>query len=165
MTRKSAENVSKLFDDIYRTESQRVLATLIRLLGGFKLAEDAMHEAFSAALDQWQNCGVPANPRAWLNSVGCSIPDSEILSYGCPLSLNPWSQKVLLQRKSKEFGITRVTSDRIDIENHLKGAGSTGRFREAGDWNGIVAHHVCTSDVKQIDGELLKRPKHAYEKS
>lgn len=57
-------------DDIYRRESRRVLATLIRLLGDFDLAEEALHEAFVAAVDQWRRDGVPANPRAWLVSAG-----------------------------------------------------------------------------------------------
>lgn len=57
-------------DSLYRRESRRVLATLIRLLGDFELAEEAMHEAFAAALQQWPNEGVPANPRAWLVSTG-----------------------------------------------------------------------------------------------
>jgi RNA polymerase sigma-70 factor (ECF subfamily) len=60
----------QLVDDIYREESRRVFATLIRLLGDFDLAEDAMHDAFAAALRQWQSEGVPANPRAWLVSTG-----------------------------------------------------------------------------------------------
>ncbi|HEY8258674.1 MAG TPA: RNA polymerase sigma factor [Gemmatimonadales bacterium] len=55
---------------IYRTDSRRVLATLIRLLGDFDLAEEAMHEAFAAAVERWQRDGVPANPRAWLVSAG-----------------------------------------------------------------------------------------------
>jgi RNA polymerase sigma-70 factor (ECF subfamily) len=55
---------------IYRTESRAVLATLIRLLGSFDLAEEALHEAFRAALEQWPSDGVPANPRAWLVSAG-----------------------------------------------------------------------------------------------
>ena len=55
---------------IYRDESRRVLATLIRLLGDFELAEEALSEAFAAALNQWQRDGVPANPRAWLVSAG-----------------------------------------------------------------------------------------------
>jgi RNA polymerase sigma-70 factor (ECF subfamily) len=55
---------------IYRTESRRVLATLIRLLGDFDVAEEALHEAFRAALEQWPRDGVPANPRAWLVSTG-----------------------------------------------------------------------------------------------
>jgi RNA polymerase sigma-70 factor (ECF subfamily) len=57
-------------DFVYRTESRRVLATLIRLLGDFDLAEEGLHEAFRAALEQWPRDGVPANPRAWLVSAG-----------------------------------------------------------------------------------------------
>lgn len=57
-------------DAVYRTESRRVFATLIRLLGDFDLAEEALHEAFRAALEQWPRDGVPANPRAWLVSAG-----------------------------------------------------------------------------------------------
>jgi RNA polymerase sigma-70 factor (ECF subfamily) len=55
---------------VYRTESRRVFATLIRLLGDFDLAEEALHDAFRAALEQWPRDGVPANPRAWLVSAG-----------------------------------------------------------------------------------------------
>ncbi|GGO73510.1 RNA polymerase sigma factor [Bowmanella pacifica] len=55
---------------IYQHESRRVLATLIRLLGDFELAEEALQEAFSAALKQWPNDGIPDNPRAWLVSAG-----------------------------------------------------------------------------------------------
>ena len=57
-------------DAVYRSESRRIFATLIRLLGDFDLAEDALHDAFSAALEQWPKEGVPANPRAWLVSAG-----------------------------------------------------------------------------------------------
>jgi RNA polymerase sigma-70 factor (ECF subfamily) len=57
-------------DTVYRTESRRVLATLIRLLGDFDLAEEALHDAFIAAVEQWPAEGVPANPRAWLVSTG-----------------------------------------------------------------------------------------------
>ena len=58
------------FDALYRTESRRVFATLVRLLGDFDLAEEALAEAFRAALEQWPREGVPANPRAWLVSAG-----------------------------------------------------------------------------------------------
>ena len=57
-------------DAVYRTESRRVLATLIRLLGDFDLAEEALHDAFAAAVERWPRDGVPANPRAWLVSTG-----------------------------------------------------------------------------------------------
>lgn len=60
---------SKL-EEIYRTDSRRVFATLIRLLGDFDLAEEALHDAFRAALEQWPEQGMPTNPRAWLVSTG-----------------------------------------------------------------------------------------------
>lgn len=57
-------------DAVYRAESRRVFATLVRLLGDFDAAEEALHEAFRAALEQWPREGIPANPRAWLVSAG-----------------------------------------------------------------------------------------------
>jgi RNA polymerase sigma-70 factor (ECF subfamily) len=57
-------------DDLYRSESRRVFASLVRLLNDFDLADDAMHEAYAAALEIWQRDGVPPNPRAWLISTG-----------------------------------------------------------------------------------------------
>lgn len=63
-------DVQSLVATIYQTESRRVLATLIRLLGDFELAEEALHDAFAAAVQQWPRDGVPANPRAWLVSTG-----------------------------------------------------------------------------------------------
>jgi RNA polymerase sigma-70 factor (ECF subfamily) len=66
-----AQAVKKVFlDEIYRAESRRVLATLIRMLGDFDLAEEALQEAFAVALDQWPREGIPPNPRAWLVSTG-----------------------------------------------------------------------------------------------
>lgn len=66
----SAKNIPESLDILYRTESRHILATLIRLLGDFDLAEEALHEAFRAALEQWPADGVPAKPRAWLISTG-----------------------------------------------------------------------------------------------
>ena len=65
-----ADRVRAQVDAIYRSESRRIFATLIRLLGDFDLAEDAMQEAFRAAMEQWPRQGVPANPRPWLVSTG-----------------------------------------------------------------------------------------------
>lgn len=62
--------VTELIERLYREESRRVLATLIRLLGDFDLAEEALHEAFRSAVEQWPQGGVPDNPRAWLVSAG-----------------------------------------------------------------------------------------------
>jgi RNA polymerase sigma-70 factor (ECF subfamily) len=55
---------------VYRSESQRVFASLVRMLGDFDLAEEALHDAFSAASEQWPRQGTPANARAWLTAVG-----------------------------------------------------------------------------------------------
>jgi RNA polymerase sigma-70 factor (ECF subfamily) len=66
----SAARVRAGIEDLYRSESRRVLATLIRLVGDFDRAEEALHDAFAAALDQWPADGVPAQPRAWLVSTG-----------------------------------------------------------------------------------------------
>ena len=62
--------VRETVDAVYRSESRRILATLIRLLGDFDTAEEAPHDAFTAAILQWPRDGVPANPRAWLISAG-----------------------------------------------------------------------------------------------
>ena len=70
MIEKTAQNWGEIIDAVYRTESRRVLATLIRLLGDFDIAEEALHDAFRAALEQWPRDGVPDNPRAWLVSAG-----------------------------------------------------------------------------------------------
>jgi len=66
----STQPIYELVDAIYRSESRRVFATLIRLLGDFDLAEEAVQTAFAAALEQWPREGVPVNPRAWLVSTG-----------------------------------------------------------------------------------------------
>src|ERR1700731_1490046 len=70
MTDVADTRVRQQIEALYRSDSRRVLATLIRLLGGFDAAEEAMHDAFTAALDSWPNDGVPQNPRAWLISTG-----------------------------------------------------------------------------------------------
>src|SRR5271165_5716544 len=69
MSELSTEPIRELLDSLYRVDSGRILATLIRLLGDFDLAEEAMHEAFAAALSLWPKSGVPDNPRPWLIST------------------------------------------------------------------------------------------------
>jgi RNA polymerase sigma-70 factor (ECF subfamily) len=69
MSERSTEQIRELLDSLYRVDSRRILATLIRLLGDFDLAEEAMHEAFAAALSLWPRSGVPDNPRPWLIST------------------------------------------------------------------------------------------------
>jgi len=70
MTTNDTGHTRTTVEAIYRDESRRVFATLIRLLGDFELAEEALHDAFRAALEQWPRDGIPANPRAWLVSAG-----------------------------------------------------------------------------------------------
>ncbi|MFY9978855.1 MAG: RNA polymerase sigma factor [Candidatus Sulfotelmatobacter sp.] len=69
ISERSTEPIRELLDSLYRVDSGRILATLIRLLGDFDLAEEAMHEAFAAALGLWPSSGVPNNPRPWLIST------------------------------------------------------------------------------------------------
>jgi RNA polymerase sigma-70 factor, ECF subfamily len=63
------DQISSTIESLYRSESGRVLATLIRLLGDLDLAEEAMHEAFAAALESWPRTGIPEKPRPWLIST------------------------------------------------------------------------------------------------
>jgi RNA polymerase sigma-70 factor (ECF subfamily) len=70
MNETTAEHIRQVVDDVYRSESRHVFATLIRLLDDFDLAEEALHEAFAAAVEQWMRDSVPSNPRAWLVAAG-----------------------------------------------------------------------------------------------
>jgi RNA polymerase sigma-70 factor (ECF subfamily) len=70
MSEDEVKDVRAVVDAVYRSESRQVLATLIRLLGDFETAEEALHDAFSVAVERWARDGVPANPRAWLVSTG-----------------------------------------------------------------------------------------------
>jgi RNA polymerase sigma-70 factor (ECF subfamily) len=70
VSQRAAADLRARIDRLYRSESRRVLATLIRLLGDFDLAEEALQDAFTAAIEQWPGDGIPANPRAWLISTG-----------------------------------------------------------------------------------------------
>jgi RNA polymerase sigma-70 factor (ECF subfamily) len=70
MSDDEVKDVREVVDAVYRSESRQVLATLIRLLGDFETAEEALHDAFTVAVEQWARDGVPANPRAWLVSTG-----------------------------------------------------------------------------------------------
>src|SRR5277367_55470 len=63
------EDLSRTIETLYRSESGRILATLVRLLGDLDLAEEVMHEAFATALDKWPQAGIPDNPRPWLIST------------------------------------------------------------------------------------------------
>ena len=70
MSDSDAPQMRQMLAEVYQTQSRRVFATLVRLLGDFDLAEEALHDAFASAAEQWPRSGVPANPRAWLVSAG-----------------------------------------------------------------------------------------------
>src|SRR5262249_26839746 len=70
MTQLTVEQVRSAVDSVYRSDARRGFATLVRLLNDFELAEEALHDAFASALQQWSTEGVPENPRAWLVSAG-----------------------------------------------------------------------------------------------
>jgi RNA polymerase sigma-70 factor (ECF subfamily) len=70
MTSDTTDSVREQVDAVYRAESRRVFASLVRLLGDFELAEEALHDAFASAVEQWPKEGAPENPRAWLVSAG-----------------------------------------------------------------------------------------------
>jgi RNA polymerase sigma-70 factor (ECF subfamily) len=70
MNNQNGRSVRETLDALYRTDSRRILSTLIRLLGDFDLAEEALHDAFTAAMEQWSSEGIPGNTRAWLVSAG-----------------------------------------------------------------------------------------------
>src|SRR5215470_3477490 len=70
MSEDRGAQVREAVDAVYRSDSRRVLATLIRLLGDFDVAEEAMHQGFAAALEQWERDGIPQNARAWLVTAG-----------------------------------------------------------------------------------------------
>jgi RNA polymerase sigma-70 factor (ECF subfamily) len=94
------ELVRERVDIVYRSDSRRVLATLIRLLGDFDLAEDALHDAFTAALEQWPREGVPANPRAWLVSAG------------------RFKAIDVIRRRARFHASLPAIAERLDIETH-----------------------------------------------
>jgi RNA polymerase sigma-70 factor (ECF subfamily) len=70
MFKQSPEQVRDVLEQVYRADSRRVYATLVRLIGDLDVAEEALHEAFAAAIERWPRDGVPAQPRAWLVSAG-----------------------------------------------------------------------------------------------
>ena len=102
MSELSLEQIRDLLDSLYRADSGRILATLIRLLGDFDLAEEAMHEAFAAALEQWPRTACPANPRPWLVSTG-RFKAIDALRRRAD-SMRPWTSSCRASRSALELG-------------------------------------------------------------
>ena len=90
MSEPSTEQTRELLDSLYRVDSRRILATLIRLLGDFDLAEEAMHEAFAAALSVWPASGVPGNPPA-NNTPAQRASSSSACTFSAAARVNPFS--------------------------------------------------------------------------
>jgi predicted transport protein len=86
-------------------------------------------------------------------------------TFGDDVKVAPTKTYLSLLRKDKKFAIVQVTADRLDVGIKLKGAAAEGRFEEAGAWNTMVTHRVKIDDAKQIDAEVLKWLKDAYEKA
>jgi RNA polymerase sigma-70 factor (ECF subfamily) len=108
--------VSAVIDRIYRNESRRVLATLIRLLGDFELAEEALHDAFSAALKQWPESGVPQNPRAWLVSAGRFKAIDQLRRRArFDASLNDIAQQLELDAEEEPVEDHEIPDDRLQL--------------------------------------------------
>ena len=85
------EELSRTMEALYRSESGRILATLMRLLGDLDVAEEAMHEAFAAAFDTWPQAGVPDKPRPWLISTARFIAIASVSSL--PAAIPPCRRK------------------------------------------------------------------------
>jgi RNA polymerase sigma-70 factor (ECF subfamily) len=112
----AAERVRETVDELYRTESRRVLATLIRLLGDFDLAEEALHDAFAAAITQWPAQGVPGNPRAWLVSTGrFGAIDNMRRRARFDASLGELARRLEAEAQEAAAGDTSVEDDRLRL--------------------------------------------------
>ncbi len=104
-------------DELYRAESRRVFASLVRLLKDLDLAEDAMHEAFVAAVELWQRDGVPANPRAWLISTGKFKAIDSLRRQGRLQELQPeiFSRLEAVADENAERAATEIEDDRLRL--------------------------------------------------
>lgn len=108
--------VRETVDAVYRTESRRVFATLVRLLGDFELAEEALHDAFASALEQWPREGVPANPRAWLVSAGrFKAIDVTRRRAKFDASLGLLAERVEAQSREAPIDLEGVEDDRLRL--------------------------------------------------
>src|SRR5689334_4770477 len=111
-----AQAVQDFVGELYRTESRRVFATLVRLLGEFELAEEAVHDAFRAALEQWPTEGVPENPRAWLVSAGrFKAIDGMRRRARFDASLGELAERTAARTKAADKDVDCVEDDRLRL--------------------------------------------------
>lgn len=116
MSLATSEQVRETVDRLYRADSRRVFATLVRLLGDFDLAEEALHEAFAAAVDQWPREGLPARPQAWLVSAG-RFKAIDLLRRRARLdaSLATLAERLDARSRAAENGPDGVEDDRLRL--------------------------------------------------
>jgi RNA polymerase sigma-70 factor (ECF subfamily) len=115
MSEDTAKRMRETVDAVYRAESRRVFATLIRLLGDFDLAEEALHDAFRAALEQWPRDGVPANPRAWLVSAGRFKAIDGIRRRARLDPLDESAEKIAAPDDPASWGAEEIEDDRLRL--------------------------------------------------
>jgi RNA polymerase sigma-70 factor, ECF subfamily len=119
------EQLSRTIETLYRSESGRILATLIRLLGDFDLAEEAMHEAFAAALSLWPRSGVPGNPRPWLISTA-RFKAIDTLRRRARLDA---SQEDLARHLEAQWSSAKKSNEESLLEESLEGSLEDDRLR------------------------------------
>ena len=97
----AAATIRDQIDELYRSESRPVFASLVRLLMDFDLADDAMHEAYAAAIESWKRDEVPANPRAWLISTGKFKAINSLHRQGARKRTQPMPLQLLVEKRRK----------------------------------------------------------------
>jgi DNA-directed RNA polymerase specialized sigma24 family protein len=112
------EQLSRPIETLYRSESGRVLATLVRLLGDLDLAEEAMHEAFATALASWPQTGIPEKPRPWLISTA-RFKAVDGMRRRQEIRLRPWAAKSL--RLQPDGGVLITDGPYLDTKEHIGG--------------------------------------------
>src|SRR5687767_10938814 len=112
----AAQDARAMVDAVYRDQSRRVFATLVRLLGDFDRAEEALHDAFASAVEQWPRDGVPANPRAWLVSAGrFKAIDAMRRRARFDASLEDLAQRLNTETQAAEMEDEGVEDDRLRL--------------------------------------------------
>jgi RNA polymerase sigma-70 factor, ECF subfamily len=155
MSLSSNEQVRQVVDALYRAESRRVLATLIRLLGDFDLAEDAMHDAFRVALEQWERDGVPANPRAWLVSTGRfkAIDQLRRRARSDEIPLEPLAEQLASPGTEVDLDKMQVEDDRLRLIFTCCHPALSPEARVA-----LTLREVCDLATEDIAHAFLTRP-------
>lgn len=143
--------IARQLDELYQAESRRVLATLIRLLGDFELAEEALHEAFAAAMQQWPEQGVPANPVAWLVSAGRFKGIDQIRR--SRTAHRHLDELALTAETAADLGDTRsITDDQLRLIFTCCHPGLAGEARLA-----LTLREMCGLTTEQVAAALLQK--------